>query len=382
MGLKILQVSDAYYPFPGGVTEHMHNLSLHLRRRGHDVKILTGSYGRDDERFNHDVIRIGKVIVTSPRLKIFNLTQLTLTFSPSLHLQVRDFLRTNRFDIVHTHGPLAVNLPHLALHYSRYINVATFHTAFVGFNFHRIGKIFFERASRKIHLAIGVSLVALEPLRAVYRMPYKIIPNGIDTERFNPSIEPIEEIRNLGFPRILFFGRLEPRKGPRYIIEAFEYVLKEFKDAVLIVAGKGPLENELKRLALEKYGNHVVFLGFIPIEKVANLYRSVDLYTSPAIGGETFGIVLLEAMACGIPVVASDIPGYRTVIRDGENGLLTSVINPRDYASRIIEVLRDENLRKKLIQEGLKTARIYTWNKVARQVEQAYLEILERYSIF
>lgn len=378
MGLKILQVSDAYYPFPGGVTEHMHNLSVHLRQRGHEVKILTGSYGADDEKFNHNVVRVGKVIITSPRLKIFNLTQLTLTFSPTLHLKVRNFLRKNKFDIVHTHGPLALNLPHLALHYSKSINVATFHTAFLGFNFHKIGKFFFRGDSRKIHLAIGVSPVALEPLRSVYKMPYKIIPNGIDVERFNPEIEPVREILKLGSPRILFLGRLEPRKGLQYLLRAFRFVLKELKDSVLIVAGKGPDEDRLRTQAKKEYGERVIFLGFIPVPKVASVYRSVDLYTSPAVGGETFGIVLLEAMACGIPVVASDIPGYRTVITDGENGLLAKIKDPLQYAQIIIRVLKNEEIKKRLIEEGLKTARQYSWNVVAEKVEEAYLETKKR----
>ncbi len=376
MALRILQVSDAYYPFPGGVSEHMHNLALHLRKRGHIVKILTGSYGEEDRGFNHNVIRVGKVFITTPKLKLFNLTQLTLTFSPKLPIIVRNLLKENYFDVVHTHGPLALNLPHLALHYSRSVNVATFHTAFVGFNYHKMGKIFFYKDSLKIDLAIGVSKVALEPLNEVYSLPSTVIPNGIDTKRFNPKVDPLPEIVNLGSRRILFLGRIEPRKGLHLLIEAFEYVLKKNKGATLIVAGDGPDRTRLLKRAREKYGDRVKFLGFIPIEDVPRVYRSVDVYTSPAVGGETFGIVLLEAMATGTPVVASQIPGYREVIKDGENGILVNVNNPVKYAEAILKVIDDENLKKQLIARGLKTAEKYSWHRIAEKVEVEYLRLM------
>jgi phosphatidylinositol alpha-mannosyltransferase len=378
MRLRILQVSDAYYPFPGGVSEHMHHLSLALRERGHLVKILTGSYGEDDKNYNGDVIRVGKVILTSPKLRIFNLTQLTLSFSPTLHLQVRNLLRKHSFHIVHTHGPLAVNLPHLALHYSRSVNVATFHTAFIGFNFHKIGRIFFYKSSKKIYLAIGVSEVALRPLIEVYSMPYRIIPNGIDLKRFNPGVKPIEELVRLKGMRILFLGRMEPRKGLPLLIEALKHLKKEIPDLWLIVGGTGPLENEYKRLAQRILGERAIFLGYIPREKVPSLYRSVHLYTSPAVGGETFGIVLLEAMASGIPVVASNIPGYRTILRDGVNGLLAEVDDPMAYAKILKMALINSELRERLIEEGLETARDHSWERIAEEVEDAYFEAMER----
>jgi phosphatidylinositol alpha-mannosyltransferase len=370
--LKILQVSDAYYPFPGGVSEHLHYLSLHLRRRGHSVTILTGGY---DDMKEENVVRVGRVILTPP-LFLFNLTELTITFSKKLPIEVRDFLRKNHFDIVHTHGPLAVNLPHLALHYSNSINVATFHTAFVGFNFHKIGRFFFYRDAKKIDAYIFVSEVAKRSLFPYYKGNFYLVPNGIDTERFNPNVPLNEKIKDMGKPIILYVGRLEPRKGLPHLIDAFPYLLERYPDSFLVVVGRGPFEKKYRELALIKGKGRIHFQGYVSPKELPSFYRTADLYTSPAVGGETFGIVLLEAMASGTPVVASNISGYRGVIKDGENGIIVDVRNPEEYAQGIIKVLESKTLRDKLIERGLDTAKRHDWKNISAEIERIYFELL------
>jgi len=372
--LRILQSSDAYYPFPGGVSEHMHYLSLYLRERGHRVTILTADYGSGTAE--RDVVRIGRVRILPP-LKAFNMTQLTVTFEPGLHLKVRDFLRRNEFDVVHTHGPLAPNLPHLALHYSRSANVATFHTTFVGFNWHKLGKFLFRADSRKIDCFIGVSEVALDVLRGHYRGKMRVIPNGIDIERFSPSVEPEPDILRLSGIKILYVGRMEPRKGFPYLLRAFEMLVPRH-DLQLIAVGSGVEEHRYREMVPPHLKERVHFFGFAPPQRLPRLYRSADIFTSPAVGGETFGIVLLEAMASAIPVVASDIPGYREVLTEGKEGLFADVRDSAHYAHKLEILVRDKQLRKKMGKAGREKALSYSWEEIAARMEDVYREILEQ----
>ncbi len=371
--LRILQVSDAYYPFPGGVSEHLHHLTLALRQRGHDARILTGRYPGTypDPPWVH---RVGRVRVL-PALGFFNKTQLTLTLSPGLPLEVRDFFRQHRFDIVHTHGPLALNLPYLALHYGNGVQVATFHTAFVGWNFNRVGKVFFRRAARKLARMIVVSQVAWEAMAPHYRGRYVLIPNGIDLNRFRPE-GPVPALK-LSRPVVLYVGRMEPRKGFPLLLKAFEEVKRRVPTASLLAVGSGAYLEEYRRRVPPSLRQAVHFTGFVPAQNLPAYYRYADVYTSPAVGGETFGIVLLEAMASGTPVVASDIPGYRQVITPGRNGLLVEVRNPSTYAEALVAVLTQPDLAARLREEGLRTARRYAWPEIARQVEQVYGEALQ-----
>ncbi len=373
--LRILQVSDAYYPFPGGVTEHLHHLTLSLRARGHEVHILTGRYPRtthwQDPPWVH---RVGKVHIL-PALPFLNATQLTLTFTPSLPSEVRAFFRDHSYDIVHTHGPFAFNLPFLALHYGPKPQVATFHTAFVGLNWNRVGKLVFRFWSKKVHTFIAVSRVAQDAMEPHYPGRYVVIPNGVDIHRFSPEgPRPKEDFSR---PVILFVGRMEPRKGFPLILRAFREIKRRISSATLVAIGTGRHLETYQRLVPSHLKDSVHFLGFVEPERLPQYYRWADIYTSPAIGGETFGIVLLEAMACGTPVVASDIPGYRQVIHHGQNGLLVNVQDSHAYAEAVLQVLEDPQLKHRLVEEGLKTARAHAWERIAEKVESLYFQILE-----
>jgi phosphatidylinositol alpha-mannosyltransferase len=287
-------------------------------------------------------------------------------------------MATHRFDVVHTHGALAVNLPHLAFHYSRSKNVATFHTAFVGFNWHKIGKMFFKKGSKRIDVFIPVSKVALYTIRPHYpHGTYRIVPNGVDTRRFRPDLPPIERMASMPNPKILFVGRLEPRKGLDHLLRAYPFVKREIPDAMLFVVGSGPLEQHYRGMIPDELRDSVHFEGFVSVEDLPRYYASADVYTSPAVGGETFGIVLVEAMASGTPVVASGIPGYRGVIRDGVNGLLFELEDPADYARTLIRALKDTEIREKLVTEGLRTAQEHSWRHIAGRIEDIYQEVLK-----
>lgn len=362
--MKVLQVSDSYYPDPGGVSEVIYHLSHALRNLGHEVVILTSRH--PDAKADELVKRVGWRI----RLQA-NKSEVIWTFSPSLPFEVRDFMKENSFDIVHLHGPLGPNLPFLALFFSNAINVATFHTSFIGFNYYKLAKFVFTGISKKIDGSICVSKKAFyEIFRYFPKGYYKIIPNGVDTKRFNPKGEKIKEFSD--YPTILFLGRLDPRKGLPILIKALPEIKKEISDVKLIIVGRGNLPKDIPK----SIKNSIIFKGEISQEMVPVYYRSVNLYCSPAIGGETFGIVLLEAMASGTPVIASDIEGYREVIPTKD--MLFSKGNNHELANKIIFLLKNDSIRNKIREIGLNTVRKYDWLSIAKRTEYFYKELLTK----
>ncbi len=361
--MRILQVSDSYYPDPGGVSEVLYHLTKALRNRGNEVHILTG--GHPDAREEKGITRLGKRISLRA-----NKSEINWTFSPGLFPRVKRFIGNNSFDVVHTHGPFAPNISFLALLYSDTVNVATFHTAFSGFNYYKLSKFLFTPISKKIDGSICVSKHALREIYPHFpKGNYKIIPNGVDTSRFNPHGKKLKEFSDKKI--ILFLGRLDPRKGLPVMLEAFPLIKKEIPDAILLVAGKGvPPEN-----IPEKLKGSVIFKGMIPGGMVPVYYRSADLYCSPALYGETFGIVLLESMACGTPVIASNIDGYREVIPDKE--MLFERGNPESLADKAISILKRKPEARRISKIGLETSKAYDWQKVAEKTEDFYRALLK-----
>ena len=369
--MKICMVTDPYYPYPGGVAEHVHHLTLELRKLGHRVIVLAGS---QNEKGEPDVIQMGN-LVSFPA----NLTSITFTFSWRLPFLVWHFFRENTFDIVHAHGPLGFNLPYWAVHYAVAPCVGTFHTVYAGYNFYALAKMLFKDDFRKLNGVIVVSKAAKNNIEPHFPGYYRIIPNGVNVARFNPEVPIIPELVSPN-PKILFVGRLESRKGLQHLLAAFPFIKKEIPNAGLMVVGTGPQAKKYQKLAEREFKGAVKFVGYVTPEDLPSYYRSCDVYCSPATGGEAFGIVLLEAMASGTPVVASNIEGYKGVIKDGYNGLLVNPFDPKALAYAIVRVLKDHALRKTLQEDGRSFAESYSWGNVAKQVEQFYLELINRHT--
>lgn len=370
--LNILMCSDSYYPHPGGVSEYLHYLGTYIRKRGHTVTILAPHYA---EPYQDDAYtkRIGRCYYITA-----NMATITITFHPRLSLLVRDYMRTQSFDVVHTNGPLGYTLPYWAFHYSRSINVATFHTAFTGLNLYRFAKLIFKNEFQKKRLA------AVYPSGKAYRTtyphfptPYRIIPNGIDTTKFRPNVRPLKKFP--AGPKILFLGRLDPRKGFIRLLAAFPEVKKRIPNALLIVVGSGPLQAQYERMIPDTLRGSVFFEGRVTHDLIPRYYATGDVYVSPATGGEVFGIVLTEAMATGTPVVASNIPGYNEVVTHGKNGLLFNVAEIHDIAEKIIAVLSNRHLSRSLSREGRQYAETVSWQNVARMVEEFYIHLIEQH---
>jgi phosphatidylinositol alpha-mannosyltransferase len=372
--MRVCIVSDSYYPHPGGVTEHIHHTAIELRKLGHDVKILTADFGDNQGYEGPDILRVGRSILI-PSNKSFA----TVTVGLNLASKVKKVLAQGEFDIVHTHGPLAPTLPILALLYSRSANVSTFHAAATRFRAYEFLSPAMMPLFRKIDGPIAVSETARKSIDRYFPGEYRIIPNGVDTERFNPGVEPIDEL-NDGRPNILFVGRFDPRKGLKYLLMAMPRILESVPDVRLVVVGKGVLETYYRRYLDPEVEKSVVFTGYVEPSLLPRYYRTGHVFCSPATGAESFGIILLEAMASGTPLVASDIDGYNKVVDHMQDGMLVPPNDPRALADAIVRVLKDESLRKLFSQKGAEKAARYSWPGVTSMLERYYLEILERSS--
>ncbi len=371
---KVLFVSDVYYPYPGGISEHVHQLSKTLRKLGWETYILTTNF---KEKLEFDeppwVFRVGFPIKIPANGSIA-----PVAFSPRLNFYVKNIIRKGRYDIIHIHGQVAPILPLLSLKFSNSINVITFHAAYKRNILAKTFKPYIKGYFSMLDGFIAVSPAAIEPIIKYFgEIDYRIIPNGVDIDRFKPTNKPLKHLS--GYRNILFVGRPEPRKGLRFIIEAMPMILSKVPDARLVIVGSGPLLRYYKSLVPDEIKDRVLFEGSVDGKILPRYYASASVFVSPATKSESFGMVLLEAMASGIPVVASNNEGYRYVVKDGENGLLCDPESAIDLANKVVKVLTDESLRCKLIEGGLNTARRFSWENIARQVEEYYFYLMEKY---
>lgn len=358
----------------GGVQEHVLNLYLQLPTRGHSVKIITSHFGGEADipgLREEDVLRIGRAVPVS-----INRSVARVTIPYRLGQKVKEVLNRGKFDVLHVHEPLAPTLPLVVLKHSRAINVGTFHAYSSSSLGYPLARPFLQKYFDRLHGRIFVSGAAKLFMNRYFRGKCEIIPNGVDVHRFNPQVSPIEKYRD-GKLNILFVGQLVPKKGLIYLLEAFRLVKPKFPDTRLIVVGSGPLEKSYKRWVDEHMGEGVYFEG-TQHELLPSYYATCDIFCAPSPpGSESFGIILLEAMASGKPTVASDILGYDEVIHHGLDGLLFKPEDPQDLARSLELLLADPSLRQRMGKEGRRRALLYSWEEVSRSVSDYYSQVIE-----
>jgi len=362
--VKIGLVSPYVYPLPGGVTQHVRFLYENLRLRGHDVRIITSSHGlqRSSEG---DVIRLGKGFSMPANGSVG-----TITVSPRYIGQVRAVLERERFDLLHFHEPFVPFLSLVVLRESRSVNVGTFH-AYGGWSpAYEFGSRALRGYAARLHGRIAVSAAARHFIDRYFPGEYKVIPNGVDAERYGRAV-PVARWQD-GTPNILFVGRFEPRKGLLVLLKAYRQLRREGVEARLLVVGGGPQEREARRYVATRRLGGVEFLGRVSDDEKVQLFRTADVYCSPATGRESFGIVLLEAMAAGAPIVASDIHGYKGVVRRGREALLVPPREPRELAAAIGRLLTDRELAAQLSAAGRVRAEEFSWPRVTAKVDEYY----------
>lgn len=356
--MRILFVSDLYYPHLGGVSEHIFHLANEFEKMGHFVRILTGKMEGDFKPDERRVIRIGYGMKVKYNKSV---GRITIGFDV---LRIKKIMK--EFDVIHSHGGISPTLPILALCFSDKTNFLTFHAGFDRCLPYAIFNPFFKYLFNKIDGKIAVSKTAEKSFGRYFKGEYRIIPNGIETKKFYPRNNKKEKT-------ILFVGRIEKRKGVEYLISAMEYVIKEVKEATLMIAGGG--YGSYKLFIPKSVEKNIQFLGFVSPDKLPELYSSANVFVSPAIGNESFGIVLLEAMASGTPVIASDIPGYRCVVENNIDGILVPPKDPVSLGKAIVNLLNDKKMQNNLIENGLKKAKRYDWSNIAKEILYFYYEV-------
>ena len=368
--MKIGIVTPYAYPMPGGVNDHVGSLYRVLRARGHDVRIITSSHGLQ-KASEGDIIRVGKGFSVP-----FNGSMGTITLSPTYLAQMRAILERERFDVLHYHEPFVPFLSLVTLTLSTSVNVGTFH-AFGGLSIsYEFGKRMLGHYAGKLHGRIAVSPAARHFISRYFPGEYKIVPNGVEPGRYQRAV-PIARYRD-GVPNILFVGRMEPRKGLIHLLRAFRKLQRDGVRARLLLVGTGPGEREARRYVLTRQLDDVEFLGRVSEAQKAQLFKTADIYVSPATGRESFGIVLLEAMSAGAPIICSDIHGYRGVVRRERDGILVEPGNADALAASIRRLIDDPVLRAQLSRAGEERAQLFTWERVGQAVEEYYGFVIRR----
>jgi phosphatidylinositol alpha-mannosyltransferase len=369
--VKIGLVSPYVYPLPGGVTQHVGFLDENLRLRGHDVRILSASHGLQ-RASEGDVIRLGKGFSMPANGSVG-----TVTISPRYVSQARKLLDEERFDVLHFHEPFVPFLSLVLLRESRSVNVGTFH-AYGGWSpAYEFGARALEGYAKRLHGRIAVSAAARHFIDRYFPGDYKVIPNGVDVTRFQRAV-PLTRWQD-GTRNILFVGRFEPRKGLLELLKAYRILRRQgLDDTRLLLVGTGPQEREARRYVATRRLGGVEFLGRVGDDERNQLFRTADVYVSPATGRESFGIVLLEAMAAGAPIVASDIHGYKGVVRRGQEALLVPPKDPEALAEAIGRLLTDRGLAAAMTEAGPRRAEEFSWPRVTAKVDDYYGFVIRR----
>lgn len=357
---------------PGGVTEHVSHLRDEFTRLGHDATVMAprGNKGGMEVADGH--YGIGRTI-TIPG----NGSRMKLTFDVTLYADVKAIMKREKFDIVHLHEPLMPVLPYMVLLNSSTVNVGTFHAYSGSQPWYSALKPYMSFVLGRLDGRIAVSPPARDFVSHYFEGDYEIIPNGIDVDRYGEDVEPFPWARD-GIQRILFVGRFEEsRKGFKYLLRAMPLVKQQFPNARLIVLGSG--RPEKFDPMMERYGvTDVEFKGYVSLEDKARYYASCEVACVPSTGNESFGYVVAEPMAAGRAVVATNIPGYRSVVTPGRDGVLVEPKDPQALALGLVRVLADRDLRARLGAEGRVSAQRFAWPRVAAQVLESYRRAEQR----
>ena len=360
--MRVGMVCPYSFDVPGGVQSHVLQLAAELRRRGHQVSVLAPA--SPHVALPDYVVSAGKAVPIR-----YNGSVARLQFSPAVHGRVRRWLTHGDFDVLHLHEPNAPSLSMWALRMADGPIVATFHTSTT----RSLTLAVFQGLLRPWHEKI-VGRIAVSDLARRWQMEALgsdavEIPNGVDVAAFadGPALP--------GYPRpgrtVLFLGRYdEPRKGMAVLLAALPALVRRFPELELLIVGRGN-EDELRGRAGELAG-HLRFLGQVDdAGKVAAL-RSADVYCAPNTGGESFGIVLVEAMAAGTAVVASDLAAFRQVLAGGAAGRLVPADDSASLAEALAAVLSDDALRQRYVAAAGEAVRRYDWSVVTDQIIRVY----------
>ncbi len=364
--MRIGLVCPYHWDVPGGVQYHVRDLAETLRGLGHHVQILTPA--EREESLQDDRITFAGRAVPVP----YNGSMASWQFGPVSATRVRRWLKNGRFDVVHVHEPASPSVSLLVCMIAKGPIVATFHAASTRSKWLAAVGPWTQPWLEKITGRIAVSDFARRLQVEHLGGDAVIIPNGVHVRPFAEGPTLPGHTRGVDGPTIGFLGRYdEPRKGLPVLLDAMRRVVRTRPGAQLLVAGRGDAA-ELGRLVGEDLRPHVALLGELSEADKAAFLRSVDVYCAPNLLGESFGIILIEALAAGAPIVASDLDSFASVLEGGTAGILVPRGNPAALARALGDLLADPERRAQLSARGARVAAAYDWEVVARRILAVY----------
>ena len=372
--MRIAQISPYDLSYHGGVVAHMASLSRELSRRGNEV-VLFAPRSRPQTAPDVSGLEVVPLGGSVPFAAGGSVSRISMSVKAARHM--RRVLTTERFDIVHIHEPLMPFLATTASWFSPWPTVGTFHA--YSENIHPgylAGKPFFTLVAEKLHGRIAVSNAAKAYADKYFPDKYTIIPNGIDVPKFaEPSPKP-SEFRDDAI-NIVFVGRVgEKRKGLRYLLGAYSTLRWRFPNLRLIVVGAGVPDRESYRMMGERGIDDVIFAGPVTDTELPGYYQHADIFCAPNTGQESFGLVLIEAMASGAPIVASRILGFEGVADHEQDALLVDVGDEYAIAKAIRRLIEEPGLRQRLVENGREKVQRFGWARVADDVVDYYHQVV------
>ncbi|MCW2743164.1 MAG: pimA [Blastococcus sp.] len=364
--MRIGLVCPYQWDVPGGVQYHVRDLATTLRGMGQHVEVLTPA--EREESLTDGWITFAGRTVPVP----YNGSMASMQFGPVSAARVRRWLREGRFDVVHVHEPASPSVSLLVCMIAKGPIVATFHAATTRSKWLAavgpMARPWLERISGRIAVSDFARRVQVEHLGG----DAVIIPNGVHVDGFahGPSLPGYT--RGVDGPTIGFLGRFdEPRKGLPVLLEALRTVVRKHPGARLLIAGRGDA-GAVRELIGEDLRAHVALLGELSEEDKAAFLRSLDVYVAPNLLGESFGVVLIEALAAGAPIVASDLDAFARVLEHGAAGVLVRRGDPVALADALCGLLADPARRAELSAIGAQVAAGYDWDVLARRILAVY----------
>lgn len=374
--MRIALVTEYYYPHLGGVTEHVHNLALQFQRQGHPTIVVTAHMrqppqpdaGMDEEDppFVHRVGTSRTIYSAGSFARI--------TTGLGLRRQLRDLFRREQINLVHVHGGLNPTLGLVAPEAAWDLDlpvVATFHSWFARSALCRLFRRPLQQRLDRHAAVLAVSQPVVDAHARYFEADWEIIPNGVDTDFFRADASGGPPA---GDPELLFLGRLDPRNGLDTVLGAMPRVLEYLPGARLTVAGDGPLRPVYERMA-RSLGSKVQFVGRVNGDRPGH-YARADMYLCPTTKA-SFGITLLEAMACGTPLVVSDITGFRELVGDGSEAVLVPKNDPGAWATTIVGLQEDRQRLARMSAAGRSKAETYAWPLIASRVMDVYCRVTQ-----
>ncbi len=358
--MRILLSCPYDWASPGGVQVHVRELGHRLSGRGHDVLILAPG---DAPAEQENVRTVGRPVRVPYGGKVA-----PIAFSRRSWQRIRETLRIFEPEVVHVHEPLTPSTSMLVVRATTAPTVATFHAGHDRSRLMRAAAPILRSTYGRLDARIAVSHAAADFLATAFPGPVEIVPNGVEVERFAGATAAT------GLPkgrRVLWVSRLDPQKGFPLLVRAFATLARELPDLHLVVVGDGRDRNAVDLLSPE-VRSRVAMLGTVANAELPSYLAGADAFAAPAVGHESFGVILVEAMAAGVPVVASDIPGYREVVREDVDGLLVPPGDPDLLAAALRRVLEERDLAERLSRAGPERAKTFSWDVVVPRIEAIY----------